>query len=183
MNNTGLTQERLQANFKEFDLIKGKKTGYYADTSENRKKGRVGQKYTKDPEEANRGKSKRSGREMKNNKMTSTEKKQSKDSDEGSNLTPTVRDRYFSIIKEIGNPSVNYKLKVTPENIDSYKKKLEILKTEISNPGFSEDNKKNRTIKTSAFKSTEEENVHTLKMINFVIHNLDLRKEKFQSAK
>lgn len=29
------------------DLEKGKKTGYYINTSENRKKGRVGQKYTK----------------------------------------------------------------------------------------------------------------------------------------
>jgi hypothetical protein len=38
-------------NFKEFDLLKSKKTGYYTDTSENRKKGRVGQKYKKDKKE------------------------------------------------------------------------------------------------------------------------------------
>jgi hypothetical protein len=33
------------------DIEKGKKTGFYTDTSENRKKGRVGQKYTKAKEE------------------------------------------------------------------------------------------------------------------------------------
>jgi len=49
---TGLTQERLQGNFKEFDIKKGgKKTGFYADTAENRKKGLVGQKYSKDKED------------------------------------------------------------------------------------------------------------------------------------
>jgi len=41
MNNTGLTQERLQANFKEFDIEKGT----YKDNAENRKKGRVGGKF------------------------------------------------------------------------------------------------------------------------------------------
>ena len=34
--------------FTNIDLIKGVKTGVYTDTAENRKLGRVGQKYTKD---------------------------------------------------------------------------------------------------------------------------------------
>jgi hypothetical protein len=37
----GLTTERLQKSFKEFDMLKG----VYTDTAENRKKGRVGQKF------------------------------------------------------------------------------------------------------------------------------------------
>lgn len=45
---TGLTDCLLKSNFKEFDILKGKKTGYYTNTSENRKKGRVGQKYSKE---------------------------------------------------------------------------------------------------------------------------------------
>ena len=49
---TGLTKEILRKNFKEFDIQKGgKKTGYYTDTSENRKLGRVGKKYKKDKKE------------------------------------------------------------------------------------------------------------------------------------
>jgi hypothetical protein len=47
----GLTSDLLKANFKEFDLLKGKKTGFYTDTPENRKLGRVGQKYVKDKSE------------------------------------------------------------------------------------------------------------------------------------
>ena len=46
----GLTQENLKANFKEFDIEKGgQKNGIYTNTSENRKLGRVGQKYSKEP--------------------------------------------------------------------------------------------------------------------------------------
>ena len=45
----GLTQESIMSNFKEFDIEKGgKKTGVYENNAENRKKGRVGQKYSKD---------------------------------------------------------------------------------------------------------------------------------------
>ncbi len=45
----GLILKNLKKSFKEFDLEKGgKKTGTYTNTSENRKKGRVGQKYSKD---------------------------------------------------------------------------------------------------------------------------------------
>ncbi len=53
---TGLTQENLEKSFKEFDLIKGKKTGIYENNAENRKKGRVGQKYTKDEREVGNNK-------------------------------------------------------------------------------------------------------------------------------
>jgi hypothetical protein len=46
------TEINITDNFKEFDLLKGgKKTGTYTDTAENRKLGRVGQKYTVDIQE------------------------------------------------------------------------------------------------------------------------------------
>lgn len=45
----GITSDLIKSNFKEFDLEKGgKKTGYYANTHENKKLGRVGQKYKKE---------------------------------------------------------------------------------------------------------------------------------------
>jgi hypothetical protein len=49
---TGLTNDILKSNFKEFDVQKGgQRTGFYTNTSENRKKSRVGQKYSVDKEE------------------------------------------------------------------------------------------------------------------------------------
>ena len=48
----GLTQQSIISNFKNVDIEKGgKKTGYYTNTSQNRKEGKVGQKYTKDKED------------------------------------------------------------------------------------------------------------------------------------
>jgi hypothetical protein len=45
--NEGMTPGNIE---RDFDLLKGKKTGYYTDTAENRAKFRVGQKYSKDVE-------------------------------------------------------------------------------------------------------------------------------------
>jgi hypothetical protein len=50
MERKGLTPELLARSF-NIDIEKGKKTGYYTDTAENRKKGVVGQKYSKEHEE------------------------------------------------------------------------------------------------------------------------------------